>query len=738
MSKDYHEARKRLDKLLSEKGELKAAAAAKMEQMIAELSIAPPVTKPFYEAKKIKEGYTSFKQEKYEKNREHLDKVAKQQSPKRPVSRHASAFDDERYANHLEVDDDESDEVEIDDEFDEDDESDEDEIDDEFDEDDESDEDEIDDDEFDEDDESEGQASHPALYVDSRAAGGSHAHRHQSGPSSTASPEFVVARCEPPDHFRQIYDVDDRTFVTPSKGKKERERSCVLLEEGSGGPMVPTIIPSFRDHVAFRLWTQPEQVRGMIQFYARDWLMGKLRNYRFARQGSEGLVRKTGLFHLPRCMLTHAHLDLPLLAAFVERWQPDTNTFHMPFGEMTILLHDVFYILRIPVDGEMLSGGGHPESLKADMCDLLKVTRQELVAPVVDVASGKMVPLYKSGALLGEAALTRVQGRGDMEAEVQCYLLLLLGSTLFADRNDGCVPAMVNLFLKDYDRVGRYAWGAGTLANLYRQLGMASRADASELCGCLTLLQAWIYQYFPTLRGPRCEPHTLKEGEPYALKWQGVHIVGERAAGERLRYYRRVLDTLNKTEVMWLPYGHNPGKAVPRSLYHGVIRFGDVAEFYDPTRCLRQFGYRQVVPGPPVAPTYAFRPASGIGYTVIFHPSMNQFWGYLTCHMLRLDAISTPVQPLLDVAEEYMGWYTAHSHPYIVNPILSGHHQQPAARTDLLARQILHRLAPLFSARDVDTFKANIHEYWVILEGVRGLWNEYQRLQPRRLPSQSQ
>ncbi|CAI0398726.1 unnamed protein product [Linum tenue] len=47
------------------------------------------------------------------------------------------------------------------------------------------------------------------------------------------------------------------------------------------------------------------------------------------------------------------HLDMALLSAFVERWQPDTNTFHMPFGEISILLHDVHHILRIPVDGEL-------------------------------------------------------------------------------------------------------------------------------------------------------------------------------------------------------------------------------------------------------------------------------------------------------------------------------------------------------------------------------------------------
>jgi len=52
--------------------------------------------------------------------------------------------------------------------------------------------------------------------------------------------------------------------------------------------------------------------------------------------------------------LVHAsyeNLDRGLLCAFVERWNAETNTFHLPIREMTITLNDVSNLLHLPIVG---------------------------------------------------------------------------------------------------------------------------------------------------------------------------------------------------------------------------------------------------------------------------------------------------------------------------------------------------------------------------------------------------
>lgn len=70
-------------------------------------------------------------------------------------------------------------------------------------------------------------------------------------------------------------------------------------------------------------------------------------------------LRAAGLLPLCRMVeLTTANdkrfsYDRSLIAALVDRWRPETHTFHLPVGEMAPTLQDVSYLLGLPC-------GGHP------------------------------------------------------------------------------------------------------------------------------------------------------------------------------------------------------------------------------------------------------------------------------------------------------------------------------------------------------------------------------------------
>ncbi|KAH7840152.1 hypothetical protein Vadar_013271 [Vaccinium darrowii] len=66
------------------------------------------------------------------------------------------------------------------------------------------------------------------------------------------------------------------------------------------------------------------------------------------------LVRQAGFFGLLN--MQYMQLDLALLTALVERWRPETHTFHLTSGEATVTLQDVEIIIGLPVDGRPVTG----------------------------------------------------------------------------------------------------------------------------------------------------------------------------------------------------------------------------------------------------------------------------------------------------------------------------------------------------------------------------------------------
>jgi hypothetical protein len=44
------------------------------------------------------------------------------------------------------------------------------------------------------------------------------------------------------------------------------------------------------------------------------------------------------------------------ITAMVDRWRPETHSFHLPCGKMTVTLEDVAMILRLPIRGCPITG----------------------------------------------------------------------------------------------------------------------------------------------------------------------------------------------------------------------------------------------------------------------------------------------------------------------------------------------------------------------------------------------
>ena len=64
---------------------------------------------------------------------------------------------------------------------------------------------------------------------------------------------------------------------------------------------------------------------------------------------------------------TRFHFDMSLLAALLDRWRPETHTFHLPVGEMALTLEDVSRLLGLPYAGGAVATVDVPPSWRDEL-----------------------------------------------------------------------------------------------------------------------------------------------------------------------------------------------------------------------------------------------------------------------------------------------------------------------------------------------------------------------------------
>ncbi|CAJ2663604.1 unnamed protein product [Trifolium pratense] len=129
----------------------------------------------------------------------------------------------------------------------------------------------------------------------------------------------------------------------------------------------------------------------------------------------------------------------------------------------------------------------------------------------------------------------------------RAYLLYLVGSTIFSTTTGNKVPVMCLSLFENFDKAGKFAWGAGALAFLYRALDNASLKSQRTVSGCLTLVQCWGYSCV-NVGQPKCNQDPDSNCFPFVLKWKGKSSCRTKC---NVVSYRNALDSLNPSDCQY-------------------------------------------------------------------------------------------------------------------------------------------------------------------------------------------
>ncbi|KAL8503934.1 hypothetical protein ACS0TY_022601 [Phlomoides rotata] len=225
-----------------------------------------------------------------------------------------------------------------------------------------------------------------------------------------------------------------------------------------------------------------------------------------------------------------------LIIAFVERWHPEMNSFHFPFGEMTISLYDVHSISGLSVVGEPV-----------------RSVHKDKVLGVVDVMN-----FWGCTRVFVKLAWLRETFRPLMSSDdpdqvlytARAYMLYIFGTTLFTNKSGTRVKTSWLQYMEDMTEVG---------------IKIQSEADwwLSHVGGGVDIRTPSLFNTTTTKSGLYLSSTTV-----YAVNWNP---------------YRR---------------DYYPFQEV--SFFYGCIVYGNVVEPYMPDRFLKQFSYVQTIPENPL------------------------------------------------------------------------------------------------------------------------------------------
>ncbi|KAL5159341.1 Serine/threonine-protein phosphatase 7 long form [Glycine soja] len=311
------------------------------------------------------------------------------------------------------------------------------------------------------------------------------------------------------------------------------------------------------------------------------------------------LLRQSDFYWIMK--MGYLKINSSLITALIERWRPETHTFHMRCGKCTITLQDVSVLLGLPVDGAPLIGQTNLDW--GELCEELLGVRPhegELQGSVVKLS---WLAHHFSKINIHDGNVEHLQ------RFTRAWILRFIGGVLFVDKSSS--------------KCNTYAWGPAMLAYLYREMCSATDYKIKSIGGMCILIQMWAWERCTTLAPKRTPPFLW---EPYTttvlLMLPHICLIGS---------------------VAWCA-------VVPLIYFH-------VVEWHQPDRVLQQFGMQQPIPESPSQPQNI--------HGLTLKGKQDENWFQLLAPMIsqwnnradfRVD-IYPRQEGLLSFNSDYMVWY---------------------------------------------------------------------------------
>ncbi|WVZ57508.1 hypothetical protein U9M48_007886 [Paspalum notatum var. saurae] len=316
-------------------------------------------------------------------------------------------------------------------------------------------------------------------------------------------------------------------------------------------------------------------------------------------------------------------IDNSLITVLVDRWRPETHTFHLSCGEMAPTLQDAAYLLGLPIAGDAIGPRVVPSSWRDDLeLRFAGVDRLDHLGPLDPHPNSR--GLAKNLLLLLKATNLHPDIVDDnVSRSLEAYLLWLFGFMMFKNGTSNSVDKVLKPYAQEIadapeDAVPIWSWASAVLAATYRGLCDACIKDDTNarFQRCALLLQLRSYERLAI--GRPIVDHRGYE-EPYCRDidddgpTMGTLWVCPRERTWTHEQARRTypafvveLNRLVADDALWEPYSaYAMASRAPLGLSSWCT--SDVALWYTtaslvydicieahyPDRVMRQFGYAQ-------------------------------------------------------------------------------------------------------------------------------------------------